>query len=55
MKKKKYIKPTVKVIVLRHQSALLIGSDKGVDDPQSEEPEVPSEAPNARGFNGWLG
>jgi hypothetical protein len=55
MKKKNYIKPTVKVIVLRHQSALLVGSGEGGDDPQSKEPEVPSEAPNAIGFDGWLG
>lgn len=50
MKKKNYIKPTVKVIVLRHQSALLVGSDKSADDTQSEEQEYP----DAKPYNDWF-
>ena len=43
MKKKNYIKPTVKVIVLRHQSALLVGSGEG----KTESPYEPEDEPVA--------
>lgn len=39
MKKKNYIKPTVKVIVLRHQGVLLVDSQqkRGIPDDEIDE------------------
>lgn len=47
MKKKVYIKPSVQVIELRHQGALLISSGE-------KYPGAP-DAPNAPDYDDWLG
>ena len=47
MKKKTYTKPSMQVIELHHQSALLIGSDSKGNLPSDDE-EVPE-------FDDWLG
>lgn len=53
MKKKNYIKPTVKVINLRQRSMILCGSP----DPYQkiDDPVVPNDAPNAVEYDGIFG
>ena len=53
MKKKNYIKPTVKVINLRQRSMILCGSP--YDDPQSEPEKTEDEAPKALLYDGIFG
>ena len=48
--KKNYLKPTMSVVLLQHQTTLLSGSDKGWDAIGQGEDNLP---PGARQRGGW--